>query len=49
MFAVKSDRRGDCHDDHRDDSLSELSMKLWTSYPRAHPRSSFTGHGTGVL
>ena len=28
--------------------LYEILTKLWKSYPRVHPRSSFIGHGTGV-
>ena len=48
MIAVKSDRRSDrheedCHEDHGEDSLSEISMKLLKYYPRA---ASFIVHGS---
>ena len=36
-------------DDYFCENLDKIPMKIWNSYPREHPRSYFTGHGTGVL
>ena len=36
-------------DDYQHEDLEEISMNYGKSYPRVHPRSSFIGHGTGVL
>ena len=36
-------------DDYQREDLEAISMNYGKTYPRVHPRSSFIGHGTGVL